>query len=321
MTRSLTHAARVILASGLACSILGADTRAGQTPQAPAQPQRPSFTAGIDVVSLNVTATDGGSHYVTDLGNDDFSIFEDGIKQDISYFDRSNQPIALALLIDTSASMEEKLGTAQEAAVGFAKRLRSDDVAEVIDFDSRVDIVSKFTNDTTDLERAIRQTVAGGSTSLYNAIYISLKELKKIQARSTDDARRQAIVVLSDGEDTSSLVTFEEVLDLAKRSETAIYAIGLRGRDVYATKGFREADFVLRQLAEETGGRAFFPNHVDELEGVYTQIAEELSSQYVLGYTSKNIRRDGAWRRVVVRVNRPSIRTRTKQGYYAPTSH
>ncbi len=169
------------------------------------------------------------------------------------------------------------------------------------------------------MEKAIRRTTAGGSTSLYNAIYISLKELKKHQVRSTEEITRQAIVVLSDGEDTSSLVTFEEVLDLAKRSETAIYSIGLRSKEIGANRGFKEADFVLRQLAQETGGRSFFPAEVEDLSGVYAQIADELSSQYTIGYTSKNSLRNGAWRRVVVQVARPNATPRTKRGYYAPT--
>src|SRR6185295_9335769 len=112
----------------------------------------------------------------------------------------------------------------------------------------------------------------------------------------------QAIVVLSDGEDTSSIMSFEDVLDLAKRSEVAIYTISIRGREVNATKGFKEAEFVMKQLAQETGGRAFFPANVDELTGIYGQISDELSSQYTLGYSSKNAKRDGAWRRIVVRV-------------------
>ncbi len=215
----------VFLAALPICAVaLGGD----QTPQTGTQPpdgkqkpQAPTFSVGIEVVSLNVTVTDGTNRYVTDLDEAMFSIFEDGVMQDVSYFNRSNQPIALALLLDTSASMEDKLATAQEAAVGFARRLRTADVAEVIDFDSRVEIVQPFTNDSLALERAIQQTAAGGSTALYNAIYISLKELKKIQARNADEVRRQAIIVLSDGEDTSSLVSFEEVLELAKRSETA----------------------------------------------------------------------------------------------------
>jgi Ca-activated chloride channel family protein len=292
----------------------------GPTPQQPSS-QQPSFRAGVDLVSLNVTVTDGTQKYVVDLNQDDFQVYEDGVKQDITLFNRSNLPIALALLVDTSASMEARLPIAQEAAIGFARKLRPQDLAEIIDFDSRVVVLQNFTNKASDLEAAIRRTSAGGSTSMYNAIYIALKDLKKAIATSTDDIRRQAIVVLSDGEDTSSLLPFEEVLDLAKRSETAIYAIGLRSTDgsSSAGKGFREAEFVLRQLSQETGGRSFFPGQIADLNGIYGQIAEELSSQYTVGYTSKNPKRDGAWRRVVVRLNRPGVSARTKQGYFAPT--
>ena len=111
------------------------------------------------------------------------------------------------------------------------------------------------------------------------------------------------------------------MLDLAKRSETAIYAIGLRSEEPTLSKGFKEAEFVLRQLSQETGGRAFFPNQLAELSKVYGQISDELSSQYTLGYTSRNPRRDGAWRRVIVRVNGQPLTARTKQGYFAPTGH
>jgi Ca-activated chloride channel family protein len=287
----------------------------------PVRAQQPSFRTGIDVVSLNVTVADGSGRFLTNLDGDAFSVFEDGIKQQVTFFNRSNLPIALSVLLDTSASMEDKLQTAQDAAIGFVKKLRPQDFGQIIDFDSRVLIAQPFTSSVPDLEQAIRKTSAGGSTSLHNAIYISLKELKKIQARSADDVRRQAIVVLSDGEDTSSLVGFDEVLELAKRSETAIYAIGLRGRNPDHVRGaFNEADFVLRQLSQETGGRVFFARGAPELTGIYEQISDELSSQYMLGYQSRNPKRDGAWRRVVVRVNEPGATARTKQGYYGPAS-
>jgi VWFA-related protein len=291
----------------------------GQPTSSTGERQRPSFRAGIDIVSLNVTVTDAQSHYITDLAEGDFSVFEDGVKQNITFFSRRQQPIALSLLLDSSASMEQHLGTLQQAATNFIKRLKSNDLAQIIDFDSRVEIRQGFTGNQADLQSAIEQTNAGGSTSLHNAIYIALKELRKIKAVSEEDVRRQALILFSDGEDTSSLVSFEEVLDLAKRSETAIYAIALRGADVQA-KGFREAEFVMRTLAQDTGGRAFFPARIDDLNGVYAQIADELASQYTIGYTSGNQRRDGAWRRLVVQVARPNITPRTKKGYYAPTS-
>jgi Ca-activated chloride channel family protein len=180
-----------------------------------------------------------------------------------------------------------------------------------------VSIRQPFTSNQSELQTAILQTVAGGSTSLHNAIYVSLKELGKVKAQSDEDVRRQALIVFSDGEDTSSLVSFEEVLELAKRSETAIYTIALRGSDSNS-RGFREAEFVMRQLAQETGGRSFFPARIQDLDAVYAQIADELASQYTLGYTSKNPRGDGAFRRIVVQVARQNATARTKRGYYAP---
>ena len=281
--------------------------------------QRPSFRAGVDIVSLNVTVVDGASRYLTDLELDEFAVFEDGVKQDLTFFNRRQQQIAMSMLLDSSASMEDKLPTLQTAAGNFVRRLRPNDIAQVIDFDSRVDVRQTFTGSQTDLLTAIDRTAAGGSTSLHNAIYIALKELRKVRAVTEQDIRRQALVVFSDGEDTSSLVSFDEVLELAKRSETAIFTIALRGVESQS-RGFREAEFVMRQLAQETGGRSFFPARIEDLSGVYGQIADELASQYTLGYTSKNARRDGAWRRVVVQVSRTNMTARTKRGYYAPTS-
>ena len=287
---------------------------AGQPPPPPSQSQ--VFRGGVELVSLNVTVMDGAK-YVTDLTQDDFEVFEDGALQSLTFFARGQQPIALAVLLDTSASMDERLPTAQEAAVGFAKRLKPADAMEVIDFDSQVHILQTFTADMGALEKAIRQTTANGSTALYNAVYISLKELKKVKAASAEEIRRQAIVVLSDGDDTSSLVEYDEVLDLAKRSETAIYSIGLRPQSI-GRRDFKEAEFVLRQLSQETGGRVFFPTNVTELSKIYDQISEELASQYSLAYASKNPLRNGAWRRVVVRVKRPGVVARTRLGYYGP---
>ena len=278
---------------------------------------RQRFRGGVEMVSLNVTVMEA-NHYVTDLEQHEFEVYEDGARQTLTLFSRVQQPIALAILLDTSASMENKLATAQEAAIGFARRMRPGDAIEVIDFDSQVNILQTFTNDVAALEKAIRQTSVNGSTSLYNAIYISLKDLKKVRAKTSEEIRREAIIVLSDGDDTSSLIEYEEVLDLAKRSETAIYAIGLRQGD-QGRREFKEAEFVLRQLSQETGGRAFFPNSVQELPKIYEQISEELSSQYSLAYSSRNPHRNGAWRRIAVRVTRPGMVVRTRQGYYAPT--
>ena len=304
-----------VVAAAAGASLLAITATAAQPPDS----QSPSFRAGVDVVSLSITVTDREGRFVTDLEQANFFVYEDGVQQELTYFTKTQLPIALALLIDTSASMDEKMNTAQEAAIGFAERLRAEDLAEVVDFDSRVDILQTFTNDVEELETAIRQTTAGGSTSLYNALYIALREMAKAPLQEAD-LRREAIIVLSDGEDTSSLVTFDEVLELAKRSDTAIYSIGLQSEESRTRRGFREADFVLRELAQETGGRAFFPELVEELSVIYQQISEELSSQYSVGYISANPMRNGAWRRIVVRPDREHVTARAKQGYYAPSS-
>ncbi|MSO49839.1 MAG: VWA domain-containing protein [Acidobacteria bacterium] len=280
-------------------------------------PDAQVFRVGTDVVSLNVTVTEGET-LIPGLEQALFSVYEDGVQQDITYFSLTPQPIALSLLIDTSTSMEFKLGVAQEAAIGFARRLNPTDAAQIIDFDSRHEILQTFTADPALLEQAIRKTRVGGSTSLYNAIYVALSELKRVRAATPDQVRRQAIVVLSDGEDTSSLIAYEDVLESAKRSEVAVYAIGLRSKTDRPIRGFNEAEFVLRTLSQETGGRPFFVEDVAQLPSIYQQIADELANQYSIGYTSKNPKRDGAWRAIVVRVNRPNTAARTKRGYFAP---
>ena len=187
-----------------------------------------SISYAVDVVSLNITVTDPAGRHVVDLDQPDFAVFEDGVQQEVAFFSRQKRPIALSPLLDSSASMEQQLSTLQHAATQFIERLNSSDLAQIVDFDSRVEIRQPFTANQVDLATAIRRTAAGGSTSLYNAIYIALRELGKIRALIEEDIRRQARIVFSDGEDTSSLVSFDEVLDVAKRSETAIYDCSAR---------------------------------------------------------------------------------------------
>ena len=280
---------------------------------------RQVFKSGTDLVLLNVTVTDSAGHLVSGLTQEEFQVYEDGVLQTVTNFSRDPLPIALSIALDTSTSMERKLPVAQEAAVGFARRLTPKDVAQIIDFDSQAQILQTFTNDKAALEQAIRRTQAGGSTSLYNALYTALSELKGVRGRPTTDVRRQAIVALSDGEDTSSLVTFDDVLDLAKRSEVAVYSIGLREKGDPAMSGkWNEADYILRTLAQETGGRPYFVDDVSQLPAIYSQIADELANQYSVGYVSKNPKRDGAWRKINVRVTRPNTSARAKAGYFGP---
>lgn len=285
---------------------------------APTAQQRQSFRAGVELVPLNVTVVDTSKRYISNLTRDDFIVMENGVPQTLTFFARTGIPLALAVLIDSSASMEQTLHTAQEAAVGFVRRLGPADMATVIDFDSKIQVAQEFTEDQPALEQAIRSTQAGGSTSLYNAVYIALRELnRRFSFENPDAPWRRAMVVLSDGKDTSSLVTFEEVLDAVARSDTVIYTIGLTDRASGGAGPGRDGEFVLSRLAQQTGGRAFFPTDVKDLAGIYSDIRNELASQYSLAYESASGRGDGKWRSIAVRVNRSDVSVRTRQGYYA----
>jgi Ca-activated chloride channel family protein len=285
------------------------------------------FKAGVDLVALNVVVTDSGSKFVTGLQQQDFAVFEDGVQQDLSFFAASAVPLDLAILLDTSSSMTDKLQEVQQAATGFAATLRDGDRAMIVDIKDATKVLQPLSGDIDAAKAAIATTSAKGGTALFNGIYLTLKELIK-QRRQNDDVRRQAIVVLSDGEDTASLVSFDDVMAQAKETGIAIYTITLRSPFLLQTASaigrtqaryFSEAEYSMKALAQETGARSFFPTAVTELSGVYGSIAEELASQYALGYTSKNPRRDGAFRRLTVRIaDHPGVASRTRSGYIAP---
>jgi Ca-activated chloride channel family protein len=313
VTRLLRRAAPVALVLALA---LGGVVRpaAGQ-----ARTQPPTFGAGIEIINLSLSVTDARNNFVTDLGEKDFAVFEDGIRQELSLFTHENLPISMVIMIDCSASMEEKMKTAQSAATRFIKTLRPQDLAQIVGFNDRSTTLQPFTNDQGKLEAAIRKTEASGPTALHNSLYIALKDL--MRDKKAAELRRRAIVLLSDGEDTASLVTDEQVLDLARKSEINIYAISLRPNrpQERERQAFSQAEFLLSSLARDTGGRAYFPNSLSELDAVYDRIAEELRTLYSVGYVSSNTRRDGKWRRIVVRVpDREGLTVRHKLGYYAP---
>jgi Ca-activated chloride channel homolog len=307
----------------LAVAALGlAFVVAPEAPPARAQVQPPTFGTGIEIINLSLSVTDPQNNYVTDLTQKDFAVFEDGIRQELSLFTHENLPISMVLMIDTSGSMDQppaKLAAAQTAAIRFIKTLRPQDLAEVVQFNDRSTTLQPFTNDHAALEAAVRRTQASGTTTLRNALYISLTEL--MRDRKAAELRRRAIVLLSDGEDTASLASEEQVLELARRSEINIYTVSLRQNPGKDEKDFSEASYLLTALARDSGGRSYFPNSLSELDSVYDRIAEELRTLYSVGYVSSNSRRDGKWRRIVVRVpDREGLQIRHKIGYYAPAS-
>lgn len=294
-----------------------------QAPEPPhvAEPQASKstvFRSSSALVSLNVTVQDTSAKYVGDLTPADFAVYEDGVKQDVQFFESTAVPVDLIVLIDTSSSMADKIGIVRDAASGFLKTLRAGDRGAVVGFADTVSILQPLTSDHTLLEQAVRGTIPRGSTAMNNALYVSLKQFG-VRARQEGSPRRQAIVVLSDGEDTASLVSFDEVLGLAKRMGVNIYTVALQSkRTQIGRRYFSDADYAMKALARETGAQFFFPTAPAELKSVYGTIATELANQYSIGYVPANLRPDGRFRRVVVQIlNRTGLRPRTRAGYTA----
>lgn len=308
-----------------AAFILAAALGGSAAPEAAAQPPRPTppltFGAGVDVINLTVTVTDPGGRLIAGLDRDAFAVYEDGVRQDLALFNRDRLPLSIVLMMDTSASMDDKLASAKGAAKRFIATMTNQDRLRIVQFNNRISVLQDFTNDHTALDAAVDQLAASGPTALHNAFYVSIKDLQK--EKRAGELRRQAIVLLSDGEDTTSIVSDEQVVDLARKAEIAIYSVRLSA-DFEADKGrlaFSQATHLLSLLARETGGQAFFPQEVRELDAVYDRIAQELRSQYSLGYVPANVRRDGRWRRIVVRVpTRDDVTLRYKLGYFGPRS-
>ena len=283
------------------------------------------FRSGVEVVSLTVTVTDTRGDHVTDLSRSEFEVFEDGVRQDLAFFDGGDTPLDVALLLDISGSMARKMPLVREAAIGLLHRLGPRDRASVFEFDDTVRLLADFTGSIDVLEAAIDDTSPrwDGFTSLYTAVYVALGAFAR-PAPGSRQVRRQAIVVLSDGSDTASLVSLDDVLDLAKRASVGIYTVSLgsesTARRVQARRCLScpEAGDVMETLARDSGGRSFFDLPIEDLVEVYDTIAEELVHQYFLGYISTNSRRDGAYRRISVRISTgTNVRARTRRGYFA----
>jgi Ca-activated chloride channel homolog len=282
----------------------------------------PVFRSSVDLVALNVIVTDLRQRFVEGLSVADFAVFEDGVLQDVSFFAASEVPLDIAVLLDTSASMSDKMAIMQRAALGFLSTLRVHDRAMIVDIKDATRVLHSLQSSEGDMAAAVKSTRASGGTGLYNGLYLTFKELAKVRAASTSGVRRQAIVVLSDGQDTSSLMSFDDVMDVAKQSGIATYTITLRAPRLTAfeqargARYFSQSEFSMRTLAQETGGQAFFPLDIGELDHVYASIAKELASQYALGYTPKAVRADGRFRRIVVQLPaNPEMRIRTRSGY------
>ena len=287
----------------------------------PQQSQPPIFRSGASMVAVSVTVLDG-SKPVGGLTRTDFEVYEDGVQQQVQFFESHSVPLDVILLLDTSSSMSDKIEVVHDAARGFMKGLRPGDRGAVVTFADSVNVVQDLTSDLAAIETAINKTQAKGATALRTAIYVALKQFG-LSAAVSGDVRRQAIAVLSDGEDTKSVVSFDDVMALARGLGVNIYTIALRSSlptDGVARgqKQFSRADYGMKMLANETGGQAFFPETVHQLKDVYQSIGGELSAQYSIGYSPSNQRNDGRFRRILVRlISNPALKLRARSGYTA----
>ncbi len=276
-----------------------------------------------DLVTLTATVADKKGRYRADLKQSDFTVYEDGTKQEIAYFNTGDRvPVSLGIIFDTSGSMEDKIDGVQDAVTHFVKGVSPNDEIFLIQFCDDADIVQDFTSDKTRILRAVQSLNPSGGTALYDAITLGLQKVK--QGKN----KKRALLLLTDGNDTKSSIDLQTVLSLAKSAEVIIYALGIgHGEKGNVHLGLNIEDRVdmrvLRSFADTTGGNAYYleaahEGGVDRVDEAAAEVASELKQQYTLGYYPTNPKKDGGFRQIVVEVKDKDLRVRTKRGYYAP---
>jgi Ca-activated chloride channel family protein len=296
----------------------GTAQKASPQRQLPGGISNQTYRTHVDLVNVLCSVQDKNTNsFVTNLTREDFSIYEDGQKQQITNFAReTNLPLTIALLIDTSDSVGPKLRFEQDAATNFFQSVlhEKDDRAMLVEFDSGVTLLQDFTGDPNKLAKEIRKLRAAGGTALYDAVQMTCDE-KLIR-----ETGRKAIIILSDGEDESSNTTFQQAMEMALRAEATIFAISVTKGGYFGVEGNKRGDNVLKDFSRETGGRPFFPFKLDELDDVFRQINQELRSQYSIGYMSTNTARDGSYRKIDIKVSEKGLKLSHRKGYYAPNN-
>jgi Ca-activated chloride channel family protein len=256
----------------------------------------------VDMVMINASVTDPDNKLVTDLKVSNFQLFEDKVQQDIRFFSTEEEPLSLGIVFDVSHSMQNKIALAREAAATFLDTGTPEDEYFLVEFNNRAQVTEDFTTDVARLRNHLSFVPPIGSTALYDAVYLGLSKVRHGQNP------RKALLLITDGEDNHSRYSRGDIFNFARESDVQIYSIDL-GRAL------------ISDLSDVTGGHSF-RGHVDELQDICSKIAQELKSQYVLGYSSTNLNKDGKYRKVRVRVTSPpgmpKLHVRAKDGYYAP---
>ena len=283
------------------------------------EPRGQVFRGGVDLVSFGVTVVDRKGNLLTDLGESDFEVYEEGKKQAVSLFvpcgatdGADRPPLHLGALFDMSGSMDADLSFARSAAIKFLNMLHEARDFTLVDFDTEVRVARFSQPEFPRLVERIRTRKADGYTALWDALGVYL------DGASGQDGRK-ILVLYTDGGDNASDIRFSELLDLLKASDATVHAIGFLE---HQPQGARlELRHRLEQITEQTGGQAFFPSSMKMLDEVYAKVAAEIDAQYTLGYVSANQKMDGTWRRVEIKIVRPGVkdlRLRTRAGYFAP---
>lgn len=317
-----------VAALGIALTLLcpAASLPQQQTAQAP---QDRPIRVDVPLVNIYATVRDKNRRVMPGLKKEDFEVLEDGVKQNVDFFKaESDQMVTIGILLDTSGSMRDIFGAAQDGASRFLQRvLRPNDLAMILSFDSSVDLLADFTSDTGKLERAIRRArvneayarvtgptvpYSAGGTNLYDAVYLGCQE--KL-ARETG---RKALILVTDAEDTGSKVSLKEALETAQRTNAVLHVLLITARGGFGFGGANAG--VAKKLAEETGGRMIEVGSNKDMEKAFDQISEELRTQYTIGYYPTNSARDGAFRKLKVEAKQEGqeLRVLTRKGYYAP---
>ena len=269
----------------------------------------------VNLVVLHATVLDERGKFVPDLKTENFRVFEDRAEQKLAVFKREDVPVTMGLVIDNSGSMRDKREKVNTAALTFVRTSNPDDEMFIVNFndDYFLDLDKDFTSDINEMKEALERIDSRGSTALYDAVIGSLDHLKK------GKRDKHVLLVVTDGEDNASRRSLEATVQEAQQAEAVIYAIGLLGQEKKrAAKNARRA---LVELAQATGGLAFFPESLEDAEAICTQIAHDIRNQYILAYYPTNARKDGTFRTVQVDVipprGRGKLSVRTRSGYYA----
>lgn len=299
---------------------------ASSAPPPPPRPQpssRHTLKSESDLVVLHVTVTNRHGQFVPKLTKKDFDVFEDNVRQTLSFFSRADIPVTMGLVIDNSGSMREKRPEVNAAALTFVKTSNPQDEAFVVNFNDEyyLDTPGNFTNNYNDLKEALSRITTRGSTALYDAVIASLNHIKK------GHKDKRVLLLITDGDDDASRHTFAEAIRAAERSTATIYTIGIFSKDdrEHAKGMVRHSTKVLKELAKATGGRAYFPRDLMQVTPICEQVAREIRNQYTLGYYPTNDKKNGTFRKVKVKVRAPrdvgKIHVLTRTGYYAPRAN